>query len=101
MKRGLVDAPRLANHFSELMSLQWKIWFFGLQVVLFLSGAASAQSTMRGYTCAQVREAVVKYGGAQNAEALARAEGGTDREIISGQTVSDQTEAFSALVKRL
>jgi len=40
-------------------------------VTLLHVGAAHAGSAMRGYTCAQVRKAVVRYGGPDNAEALA------------------------------
>jgi len=54
-------------------------------VVLLQFGPAHAQSALRGYTCAQVREAVVRYGGPENAEALARGQGGTDQEIAAAK----------------
>lgn len=57
---------------------------FCLAVILH-SGPAHAQSALRGYTCAQVRDAVVKFGGIENAEVLARGQGGTDREIAAAK----------------
>ena len=48
-------------------------------------GCAHAQDGLRGYTCAQVREAVIRYGGPENAESLARSNGGTDREIAAAR----------------
>ncbi len=65
-----------------------------MAVALFLSGPVWAQTTMRGYTCAQVREAVVKYGGAENAEALARAQGGTEREILAARRCLTRPKYF-------
>ena len=53
--------------------------------LLFVAGSANAQSPLRGYSCAQVRDAVVRYGGIQNAEALARSQGGSERELSSAK----------------
>ena len=50
----------------------------------FMAEASNAQ-TIRGYTCMQVREAVIKYGGPENAESLARSYGGTEREIAAAR----------------
>ncbi len=47
--------------------------------------SAHADSALRGYSCAQVREAVVRFGGVENAEVLARGQGGTDREIAAAK----------------
>jgi len=46
---------------------------------------AHAQGALRGYSCAQIREAVVRFGGIENAEVLARGQGGTDREIAAAK----------------
>jgi len=54
-------------------------------VTLLHVGAAHAGSAMRGYTCAQVRKAVVRYGGPDNAEALARSQGGTEAELAAAR----------------
>jgi hypothetical protein len=47
--------------------------------------AVHAADDLRGYTCAQVRQAVVNYGGPEKAEAMARSQGGTDREIAAAR----------------
>ena len=54
-------------------------------IAIVSSKPAHAQGALRGYTCAQIREAVVKFGGVENAEALARGHGGTDREIAAAK----------------
>jgi hypothetical protein len=46
-----------------------------------LTGSLKAQDLLRGHTCAQVRDAVVKFGGPENAAVMARANGGTEAEI--------------------
>ena len=64
-------------------------------IVLLHSGSVRAQNPLRGYTCAQVREAVVKYGGPANAESLARSHGGTDdREIAAAKRCWNRPKHF-------
>ena len=56
-----------------------------LCAIMALTQGVHARNDMRGYTCRQVRQAVVQYGGPENAEALARAQGGTEREIAAAR----------------
>lgn len=53
--------------------------------IILQSQPAQAQGAVRGYTCAQIREAVVRFGGVENAEALARGQGRTDGEIAAAK----------------
>lgn len=72
----------------------WKIIGLAIFAAATQTSDAYAQSATRGYTCAQIREAVVKYGGAKNAEALARAQGGSDREISTARKCLSRPRHF-------
>ena len=66
----------------------------GAATILLHAGSVHAQDALRGYTCAQVRKAVVKYGGPESAEAVARSHGGTDREIAAAKRCWNRPKHF-------
>lgn len=74
--------------------MKTKILFLTSLAVLFLSGSALGQGGLRGYSCPEVRQAVVRYGGVENAVALARAQGGSDREISAARRCLSRPKHF-------
>ena len=99
-----IGAPEMKNHeipatFRRAGSLISASLIIAVCMAFLPVAPAGAQGALRGYTCAQVREAVVKYGGPENAEALARGQGGTDQEIAAAKRCLIQPVHFRRSVR--